>query len=277
MDLTNLIWPVGSLSVMGIVFGAALAYASQKFEVAVDNRVEAIDAILPQANCGACGYPGCASYAEAVVGGEVVSLCSVGGAPVTAKIAKIMGVDNVDKAKRMVAKVKCMGGNNCIDDAVYEGLEGCLAKTFVAGGPKSCKYGCLGDGDCVDVCEFDALHINELGVAQVDPDNCVGCTLCVAACPKHLIEMVPDSCRVHVLCKNEELGGHVKKNCSVACIGCKLCEKACKFDAIHVINNLARIDYDKCTNCMACVKVCPTKAIEGILPQKKVLDAVESA
>lgn len=272
MDLTKLIWPVGSLAVLGTVFGASLAFASQKFFVKTDERVEAIDAVLPQANCGGCGYPGCASYAQAVVGGALINLCSVGGAPVTAEIAKIMGVDTVDSSKRMIAKVKCMGGTHCLDDAVYEGLKGCLAKTFVAGGPKTCKEGCLGDGDCVLACQFDALHINAFGVAQVDPVNCVGCKMCVAACPKGIIEMVPDSCRVHVLCSNKEIGPHVKKNCSVACIACRLCEKACKFDAIHVIDNLARIDYDKCVNCMLCAKACPTGAIEAIQPAKKVVN-----
>lgn len=275
--LTNLIWPVGSMATMGIVFGASLAFASQKFAVKSDNRIEAIDAILPQANCGACGYPGCAAYAEAVVGGASVSLCTVGGAPVTANIAKIMGVESVDETKRMVAKVKCMGGDNCQDEADYRGISGCLSKSLIAGGPKSCKFGCLGDGDCVDVCEFDALHINEVGVAQVNPDNCTGCTLCIAACPLDIIEMVPDSAEVHVLCKNEELGGHVRKNCVVACIGCKICERTCTFDAIHVTDNIAWIDYDKCTNCMDCVKVCPTKCIEGLLPQEELKVAEKPA
>ncbi len=276
MDLMNIIWPVGSMAVMGTVFGASLAFASQRFAVETDSRVDEIGAILPQANCGACGYPGCASYAEAVVGGESVSLCSVGGPPVTARIAKIMGVESVDAAGRMVAKVKCMGGTNCVDDSVYQGVSGCLAKSLVGGGPKSCKEGCLGDGDCIEACEFNAMFLNEFGVVQVNPDNCVGCKLCVAACPKKIIEMVPEKARVHVLCSNHEIGGHVRKNCSVACIACRLCEKACKFDAIHVIDNVAVIDYDKCTNCMACVKVCPTKAIEGILPKKKVLPVEEA-
>lgn len=274
MDLMNILWPVGSLAALGTIFGASLAFASQKFAVETDERVDAIDAILPQANCGGCGYPGCLSYAEAVVDGSTaIDLCTVGGSPVTAEIARIMGVESIDSDNRMVAKVKCMGGSNCLDQAQYEGVSGCLAKTFVAGGPKSCKDGCLGDGDCVAVCQFDAIYINELGVAQVDSEKCVGCKMCVASCPKGIIDMVPASNRVHVLCANKEIGPQVKKNCSEACIACRLCEKACKFDAIHVVNNLAIIDYEKCVNCMLCAKACPTGAIEAIKPVKKAAPA----
>ncbi len=272
MDIMKIIWPVGSLAALGLLFGAALAFASQKFAVAVDSRAEAIDAVLPQANCGGCGYPGCANYAQAVVDGEAIDLCSVGGLPVATEIAKIMGVETIGSGQRMVAKVKCNGGTNCKDDFHYQGQPGCLAKSMVAGGPKACKDGCIGDGDCVAVCKFDAIHINDHGVAQVDADKCVACKMCIAACPKGIIGLVPDSNRAHVLCSNKERGPQVKANCSVACIACGLCVKACKFDAIHVIDNLSRVDYDKCVNCMQCTKVCPTKAIEALIPKRRRTD-----
>ncbi len=264
MDINLLVTPILSLGAVGLVFGGLLSFASTQFAVEEDPRIGQIDAILPGANCGGCGYPGCNNYATAVVGGDPLDKCTVGGPSVAAKIADIMGIGGVEATTKMIARVKCHGGTNCVDAFQYNGLNECVAANFVLGGPKACKDGCLGGGDCVRACKFDAIHINENNVAQVDLEKCVGCEACVAACPKNLIDLVPEPQLVFVDCKNKEFGGHVRKNCSNACIGCKRCEKTCPHGAIEVVNNVAVIDYEKCTNCMECAKACPTKCIHVV-------------
>jgi Na+-translocating ferredoxin:NAD+ oxidoreductase RNF subunit RnfB len=269
MDINSIIVPGLTLGTMGLLFGAGLAYASQKFAVEVDPRAVKIGDALPGANCGGCGYPGCGGFATAVVAGEApVNGCPVGGPDCAAAIAEIMGLDAGDSVK-MVAKVLCNGGSNCQDSFKYDGYSDCRAASMLQGGEKSCKYGCLGLGTCVNVCPFDAMFINEQGIAEIDKDKCVACGKCIDACPKAVIGMVPYEQEVIVDCNNKERGGFVKKNCSVACIACGMCERNCPFDAIKVVDNVAVIDYDKCTNCMVCVEKCPTKAIEGNLENRK--------
>lgn len=255
--------PMVSLGGVGFLFGAVLAFASKKFEVKIDERAIKINSILPAANCGACGYPGCANYAEAVVGGAQIDKCTVGGAATTQKIADIMGVVAETSKDKQIARVKCGGGTNCVSEFNYFGVNTCSAMSMLSGGNKSCKFACLGAGDCIRACKFDAIVINEIGVAQIDREKCVGCTMCVAACPKSLIDMLPYKSLVHVDCKNKNRGAMVRKNCSKSCIACKMCERECPFDAIHVIDNVAVIDYVKCVNCRKCVKVCPTGAINA--------------
>ena len=268
--MSQLLNSVVSLSAMGLVFGAGLSYASKIFAVEVDPKEEAILQALPGANCGGCGFPGCGGLASAIAAGDApVNACPVGGAPVAAAIAEIMGV-SADAGDRMVAKVLCNGTNsNATNKADYYGIKDCKAAVIVGNGPKSCEFGCMGFGTCVAVCPFDAIHINEGGIAEVDNEKCVACGKCVAACPKQIIEIKPEKKGVIVECINKEKGRQVKINCSVGCIACGICEKNCKFDAIHVNNNVAKIDYDKCTECMVCVEKCPTKAISGDLSKKR--------
>jgi ferredoxin len=118
----------------------------------------------------------------------------------------------------------------------------------------------LGLGTCAKVCPFDAIHIED-GIAVVDEEKCTACGKCVSACPKGLLELVPVSKRVRVACNSNDKGKEVKQSCSVGCIGCRMCVKACEFDAIEFKDNLAHINYDKCTQCLACVEKCPTNAI----------------
>ena len=192
-----------------------------------------------------------------------VSACRVQTAAAAAeKIAAVMGVA-VEPGERKVAHVYCNGGCNAIDKTKYEGLQDCTAAMRVAGGPKACAYGCMGLGSCVKACAFDAIHIVD-GVAKVDTDKCVACGKCIAACPKKLINLVPESKKVHVNCVNKDKGPEVMKVCSNGCIGCKMCEKTCKFDAIHVVDGVAKIDYDKCKNCKMCAKACPKGCIEPV-------------
>lgn len=245
----------------GIIIGLLLGFAGKAFEVKVDEKEIAIRENLPGNNCGGCGYAGCDALAKAIAGGEAeANACPVGGAEVAQKIAEIMG-SMVEVTKR-VAFVKCIGDCEKAKDRFnYYGNEDCnQAALSTGGGPKACTYGCMGFGSCVKVCEFDAIHI-ENGIAVVDIEKCVACGKCIKECPKKLIELVPYEQKQKVACNSNEFGKDVKAVCQAGCIGCKLCEKNCEFDAIKVENNIAHIDYDKCTNCGKCKEKCPVKVI----------------
>ena len=277
MDMNSILVAGGSLGAMGLIFGAGLAYASQKFAVEVDPRVTAVREAVPGANCGGCGYPGCDGFAVAVVAGEApITGCPVGGPDCVSAIASIMGMEAGDTVKQ-VARVLCNGSTDkCGNKFEYDGFTDCRAAMVALGGPKSCSFGCMGLGTCERVCPFDAIHVDDAtGLAVVDAEKCTACGKCLEACPKNVIGYVPYSQFTIVDCMNKERGGHVKKNCGVACIACGMCERACPFDAIHVENNIASIDYDKCTNCMVCVEKCPTKAIYGDLSLRKTAVVIE--
>jgi len=267
--IDQILAPVISLGGMGLAFGALLAYASKKFAVEVDERIPAVIDVLPGANCGGCGYPGCSGLAAAIVEGKApVNACPVGGSACAAAIAGIMGV-TTEETERMVARVLCYGTkDNAREKYEYYGISDCTAAAKLGGGSKSCAYGCTGLGTCVKVCKFGAIKI-ENGIAVIDPEKCTACGQCVGACPKKIIELIPASQSTWVKCKSRDKGGDVKNYCSVGCIGCKICEKACKFDAVHVIDNVAVIDYEKCVNCSQCVIKCPKKIIQGKLETKK--------
>lgn len=270
LDFDLIIKSVASLGGLGLVFGAGLAFASQKFKVEIDPRIEQVNEALPAANCGGCGYPGCMAFATAVVNGEApVNGCPVGGTECAAAVAEIMGVD-ASAAEPQVAKVLCTGKLGvCKEEFTYHGIDSCLAANMIAGGSKACQFGCIGFGSCADVCPFDAIEIDDNHLARVNPEKCVACGKCVDICPKHIIHMIPKEQFVVVACSNLEKGGFVKKNCAEACIACGICERACPFDAVHVKDNVAKIDYSKCTNCMICAEKCPTKAIEAEFEKRR--------
>ena len=266
---------VVSLSAMGFLFAAGLAIASKKFAVEVDPRQEAILNVLPGANCGGCGFPGCGGLATAIVEGKApVNGCPVGGAPVAQKVADIMGVA-AQEGVRMVANVHCNGTiDHAVEKAEYFGILDCKAAVIAQSGQKGCTYGCMGFGTCVRACKFDAIYIGTDGVAHVDRDKCVACGKCIEVCPKSIIEWIPYNQQVYIYCKSREKGKDVKDKCSVGCIGCQMCVKVCPFDAITFENNLPTIHYEKCKQCNKCVEKCPTKTIVGRQIKKKVQPVV---
>lgn len=252
---------------IGAVIGAILAYAAKKFEVKIDPKIEELVHVLPGVNCGGCGYPGCYSYAEAIATGKVsLQLCSAGGSKVVEDVSGIMGIEKVPLSERKVARVKCKGSitktRKKYDFKIQ--IKSCANSNLYFGGDKSCTYGCLGYGDCVKVCPFNAIKINSDGISAVIEEKCTACGKCVGACPKNIITVVPVGSRYTVLCSSKEKGAIAKKLCEVSCIACGICAKNCPVGAINIENNLAKIDYLKCTNCGICETKCPTKAIENI-------------
>lgn len=247
---------------IGIFVGVFLGIAGKKFAVKVDEKEESIRAELPGNNCGGCGFAGCDGLAKAIAAGNApVNGCPVGGEPVGKKIAAIMGI-SARQDKKMVAFVHCNG--NCertSNNYLYEGIKDCRMMQFVpTGGPKSCRYGCTGYGDCTKVCPFDAIHVIN-GVAVVDRDKCKACKKCIAECPKNLITLVPYDMASHVACSTPDKGKQVMDVCENGCISCKKCEKNCPVSAIVLENNIPVIDYTECIDCGKCKDDCPRKCI----------------
>ena len=269
---TVIIATIITVAAVGTIAAMILYWASQKFKVIEDPRIDEIEEVLPAANCGGCGFPGCRNFAEA---DELDDLfCPVGGNETMAAVATILGKVAVEKDK-MIAVLLCHGspefrkGTN-----EYDGAANCTIVSDLYGGETDCQYGCIGLGECTEVCNFEAIHMNPVtNLPEVVEENCTGCNACIEICPKNILELRPagkKSRRIYVSCKNEDMGGQAKKACSVACIGCSLCFKACAFDAITMKNNLAYIDADACKLCRKCVDVCPTDAIHELnFPPKR--------
>lgn len=262
MDPISIIIAAVVVSVVGILAGILLGFASEKFKVEVDEKEIKIRELLPGNNCGGCGYPGCDGLAAAIAKGEApASGCPVGGEDVAKAIVEIVGGD-VDSV-RMVAHVNCVGDCNKAKDAYdYVGPKDCrFAANAPGGGPKGCSHGCLGFGSCKRVCQFDAISIVD-GIAVVDSDKCKSCGKCVLECPRHIISLIPENAGAIVECNSKDFGKDVKAVCSAGCIGCGICQKNCPNEAITVVNNLAVIDYSKCDGCGSCKAKCPAKVIK---------------
>ena len=263
---------IAILGGLGLIFGLILSAASKVFYVETDPRLDQLNACLPGANCGGCGYAGCGGYAEAVLKGEAeIGKCNSGGNECAQAMAAIMGI-KAEAVTRKVALVRCSGEKTYDKDgnlltgarvkANYEGFMDCLSATKVGGrGPLSCKYGCLGFGSCTKVCKYGAIKVVN-GIAKVDEDLCVGCMACAQVCPRGLIVPVEPGRNVVIACNSMAKGAVTTRGCTVGCIGCGLCKRICPNGAITVTNNLAVIDYSKCDNCGLCATVCPKKLIK---------------
>jgi electron transport complex protein RnfB len=253
-----------SMGMLCILLVSLLAIADKKLRIEEDPRVEAVFAALPNVNCGGCGFPGCRAYAEHVVAGDApINRCAPGGQETVAKIAVIMGVE-VGSTEKQVAVVLCHGGIKEAEiSATYSGLKGCRSAMLVGGGGKLCQYGCLGYGDCVAVCPFDAIYINDNQLPVVDREKCTACGNCVKACPRNLIELHPFNHRMFVFCKSHAKGPIVKKACNVGCIGCGICvKKAPVENGFRLEDNLAVINYDICPASEVVVEKCPMHTIQ---------------
>ena len=249
------------LTLIGLIVGAGLVFTSKKFYVETDEKEAAVRALLPGNNCGACGYAGCDAMAAAIAKGEApVNGCPVGGAPVAESIGKVMGVE-AEAAVRKVAFVKCKGSCEVTQNqGTYIGIQDCRAAVYSGLNLTNCSYGCLGLGSCVSVCPANAIHVAG-GVAKVNEAACIGCGMCAKTCPRGLIDLKPLANAVAVQCSNRDRGPQVKAVCQAGCIGCRLCEKQCESGAIRGIDNIALIDYEKCTQCGKCAAKCPAKVI----------------
>lgn len=270
------LYTVISLSGIGVTAAIVLFLIAQKFKVYEDPRIDKVEDELPAANCGGCGFPGCRNFAEELVKAEDFGdlFCPVGGNETMSRIAELLGKAAVTQEPK-VAVLRCNGAYKFRPKANrYDGTETCAIAAALYGGDTACEYGCLGYGDCVEVCKFDALYMDDkTGLPVVIDANCTACGACVKECPKNLFELrkrYKKDRKIYVACMNEDKGGPARKSCSVACIGCTKCLKVCPFDAITMNNNLAFIDSVKCRLCRKCAPECPTDSILEIgFPPKK--------
>ena len=257
----NIVSAVILCTIVGAIGAVVLVLAAKFMAVEEDPRIEEVSACLAGANCGGCGYAGCADYAKAVVmDGVPCDKCAPGGPKAAAAIAKIMGGEASAVEKKAV--VQCQGNSeHCKPSYEYKGIQTCAAAATLYGGPKTCTFACIGLGDCTKVCKFDAIHIVD-GVAKVDKDKCTGCGACANICPKHVIMIDAGGPRKPVvMCSNQDKGAVANKLCTTSCIACGMCERTCKFDAIHVVDGVARVDYGKCKGCGMCAQKCPKHII----------------
>lgn len=274
-----MIFAVVSLSAIGLISAVVLYFIAQKFKVIEDPRISEVEENLPAANCGGCGFAGCRNFAEALVrkADADKSLdglnCPVGGAEVMKKVAGVLDLVAAE-TEPLIAVIRCNGSlKNAPAKVRYDGPSTCAFAHNLYSGSSGCAFGCLGLGDCVASCIFDAIEMDpETGLPVVN-DKCTACGACVKACPRNIIELRAKGKkdrRIYISCVNKEKGGPARKNCSVACIGCGKCVEVCAYDAIVMVNNLAYIDFEKCKLCRKCAPVCPTEAIHEInFPPRK--------
>ena len=269
--LNSALWGLGVFSGLGIVFGVGLGVAAERFKVPSNPLVDQVRERLPSANCGACGYAGCMAYAEAVVADASVSpsLCIPGRESVARALAELTGKDAGTVQDRLVV-MTCHGTSAYArNEAEYAGIPTCAAAALVFGGPRACKNGCLGLGDCVRACPFDALSIGIGGIAQVDTAKCTGCAVCVPTCPKDLFRLYPRGRRVELSCKAVDKQAIVRATCMVGCTLCRKCVAKCPAGAIEWDGRTILIDHDKCIAfgdaCgYACAEICPSTIIHRV-------------
>jgi len=256
------------MGILALIFASILAIASIRFAVRRNPLEERIFQVLPHLNCGACGYGSCEAYAGAIALGKVApDLCLPGGAAVAKAIGSIMGLEvKAREPKKAVLHCRGVGVRPRFD---YEGIRDCRAAALLQGGPKGCYWGCIGLGTCAKVCPVEAITMTADNLPHVDEEKCIGCGNCARECPKGLFTVEPVSHLVQVLCSSHDPGRIVRHICNYSCIACRRCEKACPTGAIKVIDNLATIDYTKCTGCEKCIEVCPHNCIVSLKEKRK--------
>jgi Na+-translocating ferredoxin:NAD+ oxidoreductase subunit B len=272
----TLLYTIISLSMLGAVAAVVLYFVAQRFKVYEDPWIDLVEAELPAANCGGCGYAGCRNFAETLIKAETFDglHCPVGGNETMARIAGLLGREAIARESR-IAVLRCNGTcGHTPRINHWDGAHSCIIASSFYSGETGCSYGCHGFGDCVLVCSFDALHLDPVsGLPVVDDQKCTSCGACVKACPRQLFELRKrwkGDKKIYVACMNEDKGGVARKSCAVACIGCSKCFKVCPHEAITMKNNLAFIDSDKCKLCRKCIPECPTASILEIgFPTRK--------
>lgn len=280
-----LFYTILTLCVLGVLSAVILYFVAQKFKVEEDPRIDEVEKMLPGANCGGCGFAGCRGLSEALVTRDDISalFCPVGGGDTMKAVAAYLGKTAAEKEPQ-TATIRC--GGTCAKRPrinQFDGAKSCAVAASLYAGETGCSFGCLGFGDCADVCTFGAITMNaETGLPEVDADKCTACGACVKACPKTIIELRkkwPKNRAVYVSCVSKDKGATVVKACKAGCIACGKCENVCAFGAITVENNIAYIDPEKCKLCRKCVNECPTGAITlvGMDPLPKAPKAAPKA
>ncbi len=262
-ELTSIAVAAGFMAALGLILALILVVANKRLFVYEDPRIDEVEELLPRANCGACGSPGCRPFAEGVVKGTFEpSQCTVNPNETNALIADFLGVELGHQVKR-VSRLACAGGRHvAYIRASYDGLDHCRAAALVSGGGKGCAWGCLGMGDCADVCEFDVINMDQYGLPVVDEALCTACGACVEICPKNLLSLQPINHQLFVACKNLEKGDHAEAECEVICTACERCAVDSPEGLITITENLAVIDYSKNTLASkVAIERCPTGAI----------------
>ncbi|MEO0116922.1 MAG: 4Fe-4S binding protein [candidate division WOR-3 bacterium] len=246
---------------LGFLMGMILVLAATRFRVRVDERLKEILNLLPNANCGGCGFPGCAAFAERLLEeGVSLSLCSVLGEENRVKIAEILGREEVVPEKK-IAVLVCQGGKKeCARKFFLRGKRDCRSVALLHSGDKRCDFACLGYGHCVTVCPFGAIRMGENELPIIDEEKCTGCGICVRECPKQVLRLIPKTKLVYLACVSTNKGREVREVCRVGCFACGICIKVCPYNALHLENNLPVMDFSLCTDCGICVHKCPTKS-----------------
>ncbi|MBO4594377.1 MAG: RnfABCDGE type electron transport complex subunit B [Clostridia bacterium] len=263
IDVKILLTVLGIVAVLAVAFAVLIVATSKICAVKTDEKTEKIKEQLSGANCGGCGYAGCADFAKALAEGKAdISGCAPTSPENKKIIAEILGVPFSSEEEK-IAVVHCQGGDNAKEKFKYVGNEGCGEEIDFMGGKKLCPHGCIGSGSCEKNCIYNAVKVTD-GVAKVDTARCTACGVCVKTCPKNIIELIPKSAKVYIACSTTCRGKDVMNACSVGCIGCGLCVKNCPTLAITMENNLPKIDYSKCIACHNCVLKCPRKCIKTL-------------
>ena len=257
---------ISALVALAVAFllGLLLGIFKQVFYVEVDPKVEEIRSCLPGANCGACGFPGCDGFANAVASGKApTNGCTVGANEVATKVAKLMGVEASTSVKQ-VAHLLCQGCHSvCKPKGHYVGVKSCTAAKLGVNGIKECDWSCIGFGDCAVACPFNAITVTDDGLVNIDKTRCTGCGICVNTCPQKVLKLFPENTKgALALCSCTNPKKQViMKNCKRGCIKCGKCERSCEPGALKLVNGIPQIDYSLCDSCGKCVDGCPTKVL----------------